>query len=142
VLAISRRGRRDGAIVGAARRGYFDNDVSAFNVQLWAQESLALLLENMVLGMLVHRDFDNVIAKYGDTVNTRKPGTFKSIRKTNADAVTIQNATATNIPVKLNQQIHVSYLIKDGSGALHRSRAVLPGLPVSGESGWASWSDG
>jgi hypothetical protein len=107
-LNISRRGRRNGALL------YKDNSLQAFDVQLWAQESLAILIENMVMGMLVHRDFDNVIAQYGDTVNVRKPGSFQAIRKTNADAVTVQNATATNIPVKLNQQIHVSYLIKDG----------------------------
>jgi hypothetical protein len=93
---------------------HYDNTVDAFNVQLWAQESLSILVENMVMGMLVHRDFDNVIANYGDTVNVRKPGEFNAKRKTNADAVTIQNVTATSIPVKLNQHVHVTYLIKDG----------------------------
>ena len=107
-MNMSRRSIRQGSLLA------YDNSLSAFDVQLWAQEGLAILLENMVMGMLVHRDFDNVIAKYGDTVNVRKPNQFKGIRKTNADAVTVQNASAINIPVKLNQLIHVSYLIKDG----------------------------
>lgn len=111
-MNLSRKGIRAGNLL------YRDNTLDAFNVQLWANESLAILIENMVMGMLVHRDFDNVIAQYGDTVNVRKPGQFKAIRKTNADAVTVQNATATNIPVKLNQQIHVSYLIKDGEESI------------------------
>jgi len=111
---VSRKGIRMGALTNT----YRDNTLDAFNVQLWANESLAILLENMVMGMLVHRDFDNVIQAYGDTVNVRKPGQFKAVRKTNADSVTIQNATATNIPVKLNQQIHVSYLIKDGEESI------------------------
>lgn len=111
-LNLSRRGIIGGGLL------YRDNTLDAFNVQLWANESLAILLENMVMGMLVYRDFDAVIASYGDTVNVRKPGSFKAIRKTNADAVTVQNATALNIPVKLNQQIHVSYLIKDGEESI------------------------
>ena len=109
---VSRKGIRGGGLL------YRDNTLDAFNVQLWANESLAILLENMVMGMLVHRDFDTLIASYGDTVNVRKPGSFVAKRKTNADAVTVQNATAINIPVKLNQQIHVSYLIKDGEESI------------------------
>ena len=112
VAGVSRRSIRNGALLA------YDNSLQAFDVQLWAQESLAILLENMVMGMLVHRDFDPIIARYGDTVNVRKPGEFTAIRKTNADSVTVQNATATNIPVKLNQQIHVSYLIKDGEESI------------------------
>ena len=112
VAGLSRRSIRNGALLA------HDNNLAAFDVQLWAQESLAILLENMVMGWLVHRDFDSIIAKYGDTVNVRKPSEFQAVRKTNADAVTIQNANATNIPVKLNQQIHVSYLIKDGEESI------------------------
>lgn len=112
IVNLSRRGKRRGALLS------YDNTLDAFDVQLWAQESLAILIENMVMGLLVHRDFDSVIASYGDTVNVRKPGAFKGIRKTNADSVTVQNANATNIPVKLNQQVHVSYLIKDGEESI------------------------
>lgn len=118
VHGLSRRGIRNGAMLrgikGASRTSRFDNDLGAFNVALWARESIALLVENMVMASLVHRDFEPLIQRYGNTVNTRKPGTFTSIRKTDVDAVTIQNATATNVPVKLNQLWHVSYLIKDG----------------------------
>ncbi len=108
VINTSKKGIRRGALLA------YDNSLSPFNVQLWAQESLAILLENMVMGMLVHRDFDPLIQKYGDTVNVRKPNELQAKRKTNADSVTVQNVGAVNIPVKLNQQIHVSYLIKDG----------------------------
>jgi hypothetical protein len=104
------------AMIGG--KTFYDNTVDAFNVQLWARTSLAILYENMVMGNLVNRDFEPLFSRFGDTVNTRKPGQFKSKRKTNADAVTIQNATATNIPVKLNQNLHVSYLIKDGEESI------------------------
>ena len=88
--------------------------VDAFTPALWAQESLAILEENMVAGMLVHRDFEPVVASFGDVVNTRRPGQFVGVRKTNADPVTVQNATATNVQVPLNMWIHVSFMIKDG----------------------------
>lgn len=118
-LNISRRAIRNGALIGAARSGvYNDNSVDAFNVQLWAMESLAILTENMVYGSLVHRDFSNEIAAYGNVVNTRKPSEFVAKRKTNNDQVTVQNANATNIPVKLDQQVHVSFLIRDGEESI------------------------
>lgn len=47
-------------------------------------------------------------------VNTRRPGQFVAKRKTDDDSVTVQNATATNVQVPLNQWIHVSFMIKDG----------------------------
>ena len=60
----------------------YDNNLDAFIPELWAQEGLAILEENMVMANLVHRDFENEIAKFGDVVNTRRPGEFKIRRKT------------------------------------------------------------
>src|SRR6266850_1355901 len=90
------------------------NHTQAFVPQFWANESLAILEENMVIGNHVHRDFEPIIANFGDTVNTRRPGEFTAQRKTNADSVTVQDALATNVQVPLNQHVHVSFLIKDG----------------------------
>lgn len=92
----------------------YDNTIQPYIPQLWAEESLAILEENMVIGMLIHRDFEPIVAQFGDTVNTRRPGQFVSNRKTPADPVTVQDATATNVQVPLNQHLHVSFLIKDG----------------------------
>lgn len=80
----------------------------------WANESLAVLIENMVMGNLVHRDFSKEFAQYGDVVNTRRPGTFTAKRKIDSEEVTTQLATSTNVPVKLNQHFHVSFYIHDG----------------------------
>lgn len=93
---------------------FFENNVEVFIPELWANESLAILVENMVAGNLVYRDFENVLQKYGDVVNVSRPGELEAKRKTNADPVVIQDATATNVQVPLNQHIHVSILIKDG----------------------------
>jgi len=92
----------------------YDNTLDAFYPELWAQESLAILEENMVIGMLVHRDFENTLARFGDTVNTRQPAEFTAKRKGVSDDVTIQNVSATNVPVRLNQLVHTSFLLRDG----------------------------
>lgn len=92
----------------------YDNSVTAFTPQYWANESIALLLENMVAVNLVHRDFEPIVANMGDTVNTRKPADLVAYRKTNADNVTVQDVSATNVAVKLDQHLHTSFLIKDG----------------------------
>lgn len=92
----------------------YENDVDAFIPEVWAQESLMILENNMVLGNLVHRDFSDQIANFGDTVNTRKPSKFTMKRKGDSDSVTVQDANATNVPVRLDQHLHTSFLIKDG----------------------------
>lgn len=91
-----------------------DNSLDAFIPELWANESIAILEENMVMARLIHRDFQEQVAKFGDVVNTRKPGEFEGKRKTNADSVTVQDANATNVQVPLDQHLHTSFLIKDG----------------------------
>ncbi|MFA5759608.1 MAG: P22 phage major capsid protein family protein [Clostridia bacterium] len=91
----------------------FDTDDRAWVPERWAQETLALLEENMVASRLVHTDFSEEIQDFGDTVNTRKPGEFEAENKGVNDDVTVQDATAENIAVKLDQHIHVAFLIRD-----------------------------
>jgi len=93
----------------------FVNDLEdAFTPEVWAQEGLMLLENNMVAGNLVHRDFENQIANFGDIVNTRLPANFVGKRKTDADSVTVQDAATPNVAVPLNQHLHTSFLVKDG----------------------------
>jgi hypothetical protein len=92
----------------------FDNTVTAFIPQLWAEEGLALLEENMVAARLVYRDFDPLVAKFGDTVNAARPGTFVAKRKGVNDDITVQDVDTTSTPVVLNQHLHTSFLIRDG----------------------------
>jgi hypothetical protein len=92
----------------------FENDNDALIPEVWAQESLMVLEANMVAANLVHRDFEDEIAAYGDVVNAHRPNTFVAKRKTDADEVTVQDAESVNVPVKLDQHIHVSFTIKDG----------------------------
>jgi hypothetical protein len=95
----------------------YENNLDAYIPELWAQEGLAILEENMVMANLVHRDFENEVAKFGDVVNTRKPGDFKIRRKTDGTPLSQQDATATNVQVPLDQWFYESFVIRDGEGS-------------------------
>jgi hypothetical protein len=91
----------------------FANDNDALIPEMWANESLHLLVENMVMANLVHRDFSSEVASFGDVVNTRRPGQFRTQRKTDNDNVNSQDAIVTNVQVPLNQHHYVSFVLKD-----------------------------
>ena len=90
------------------------NSLDAYIPELWAAESVAILVENMVISNLIHRDFSPMVASFGDIVHTRAPAEFTAVRKVDADDVTVQNAEATDIQVPLNQHFHTSFRIRDG----------------------------
>ena len=69
------------------------------------------------MAQLVHRDFSPEVAEYGDVVNTRRVGTFKSYRKTDTDNVVAQDASATNVQVALNMHNYINFTIKDGEAS-------------------------
>lgn len=94
---------------------FYANSLDPFVPELWANESLAILEENLVMGQLVHRDFSNEIKSFGDVVNTRRPGEFTTNRKgAECEDIVIQDATATSVQVPLDQHPHVSFMICDG----------------------------
>ena len=72
----------------------YANDNDSFIPEIWANESLMILQNQMVMGNLVHRDFSDEVASFGDVVNTRRPNDFTSKRKTDADNVTVQDAVS------------------------------------------------
>lgn len=89
------------------------NNFDAYNPAHWANETVAVLSENMVAANLVHRDFESTFAKKGDTVNTRKPRDFNAVRKAKETNISTQDAIADNIPVVLNQHVYVSFDVND-----------------------------
>lgn len=91
----------------------YANSLDCFIPEIWANEGVAILLENMVASSMVHRDFENELAKHGDIVHTRKPAEFTAKRKIKSDSVTVQDAEATDIQVPLNQHIHTSFTLQD-----------------------------
>jgi hypothetical protein len=96
----------------------FANNLDVFTPTIWAQEAILQLQPNMLIGNLIHRDFENLLANYGDTVNVVKPGTFTMTRKGSPlENVTIQDATASSIQFKLNQNPQVAFMIADSEQA-------------------------
>lgn len=77
--------------------------------EIWARESLMLLQASNVCANLVHRDFDNEVAQVGDTVHTRDPSLFTAESLTNGNAMTVQDPSATDVTVALDQHYHVAF---------------------------------
>jgi hypothetical protein len=92
---------------------YFDNSVDPYIPEWWANETLAILEEQMVASQLVNRDFEKYFNKFGDIVNTRRPREFEAKRKAKGDAVTVQDAIADNVAITLDQWNHVTFTIDD-----------------------------
>jgi len=95
----------------------YENQLDAFVPALWADEGLRMLEANLVMANMVHRDFQNDIAKFGDVVNTRRPGEFKIRRKKDGTTLVQQDAVATNVQVPLDQWFYSSFVIRDGEGS-------------------------
>lgn len=94
---------------------FYGNDTTAFRPEMWAAEAVRLLWENMPWAGVVSRDFDPAIARYGETVHTRRIGTLSAKRKQNdMDTLETGTLTATDIEVKLNQRVYSSFLVGDG----------------------------
>lgn len=92
----------------------YANDTSAYVPEHWANEAVQILYEEMKFGATVHRDFENEIASFGDTVHTRKNAEFTGKRKQNdLDDIEDQDAIANDIEVVLNQRVYVSFLLGD-----------------------------
>lgn len=96
-----------------SNRRFFANDLTAWTPQVWAMESLMILEEQLFAPKLVHRDFEPLVASQGDIVKTRRPNEFEANTKTDADDVTFQDLTATNVNVPLDQHLEVSFKIRD-----------------------------
>jgi hypothetical protein len=96
----------------------YANDNDALVPELWANEGLAILEENMVMANLVNRDFESTISKYGDVVNTRRPGEFHIRRKKDGTNLSLEDASSTNVRVPLDQWFYKAFTIKDGEGTL------------------------
>lgn len=99
------------------KNAFYDNNNSALIPQLWANEGLLILEDNIVAAGLVNRQYDGQVASYGETVNAWRPNDYEARRKTDSDNVTTQDAVTTQIPVTLNQWHHVSFIIKDGEAS-------------------------
>lgn len=89
------------------------NTLTAFVPTIWARKSVAILREKIVMPRLVRVDFSEELAQAGDTVNTRKPAKMTANDVHTVNGVTVQNVSASNIAVTLNQHKDATFRISD-----------------------------
>lgn len=81
--------------------------------EIWARESLMILSKNLVAANLVHRDFQNEVAQYGDLIRTRRPDKLavvdKSADRNFATPMTSASPTATDVTIPLDKHKVVSF---------------------------------
>ncbi len=73
-----------------------------------AKEAIMVLINNMVMAGLVHRNFSNEFAKVGDTITVRKPPTFTS-KLWNGSTIDVQDAKEGSVAVKMDTIMDVSF---------------------------------
>lgn len=111
--------------------------------EIWAMESLLVLRDNLVMAALVHRDFENEVANYGDTVRTRKPqklGVKDFSQQTGTDVnlelLAPENLNAREVTVVLNKHKYTSFIVEDRDASTSikdlRDEFITPAIdPIS-----------
>jgi hypothetical protein len=82
-------------------------------VKLVAADALPALVGNLVMGNLVNRDYEPVLAQAGDTVNIPIAPTLVAYNMAEGDAVQLQNPNVTNAQIVLNTHAEATFQIPD-----------------------------
>ena len=87
-------------------------------VKLVAADALPALVGNLVMGNLVNRDYEPVLAHSGDTVNVPIPPVLVANNIAEGGTVTPQNPNMGNAQIVLNTHAEASFQIPDVTKAL------------------------
>ena len=87
-------------------------------VKLVAHEALPALVGNLVMGNLVSRDYEPVLAQAGDTINVPIPPAMVANNIAEGGSVTTQNPNVGNAQIVLNTHVEASFQIPDVTRAL------------------------
>src|SRR6266852_498499 len=82
-------------------------------VKLVAVDALPALMANLVMGNLVNRDYEPMLAQAGDTVNVPIPPTLVANNLAEGGTVTTQNPNLGNAQIVLNTHAEATFLIPD-----------------------------
>lgn len=82
-------------------------------VKLVAADALPALVGNLVMGNLVNRDFEPVLAQAGDTVNVPIPPTLVANNIAEGGSVQTQNPNLQSAPIVLNTHAEATFQIPD-----------------------------
>ena len=95
-----------------ANGGFVDNTSAAtFIPEIWSDEVVAAYQKNLVLANLVKKI--SMTGKKGDTLHIPKPVRGDAHAKAENTAVTVQNATESEVQVTINKHFEYSRLIED-----------------------------
>src|SRR5712691_11591233 len=78
-----------------------------------AADALPALIGNLVMGNLVNRDYEPVLAQAGDTVNIPIPPTMTVNNIAEGGTVTTQNPSLANAQIVLNTHTEATFQIPD-----------------------------
>src|SRR5436853_6189825 len=82
-------------------------------VKLVAADALPALVGNLVMGNLVNRDYEPVLAQAGDTVNIPIAPTLVANNLVEGNTVQLQNPNVGNAQIVLNTHAEATFLIPD-----------------------------
>jgi len=82
-------------------------------VKLVAADALPVLVGNLVMGNLVNRDYEPVLANAGDTINVPIPPTMVANNIAEGNPVTPQNPNLGNAQIVLNTHAEATFQIPD-----------------------------
>src|SRR5580692_8276289 len=89
------------------------NNVASAIVKLVAADALPVLLGNLVMGNLVNRDYEPVLANTGDTVNIPIPPIMVANNIAEGGTVQPQNPSLGNAQIVLNSHVEATFQIPD-----------------------------
>src|SRR2546426_9101806 len=95
--------------MGAITSGNIANAI----VKLVAADALPVLVGNLVMGNLVNRDYEPVLAQAGDTVNVPVPPTMVAYNIAEGGTVQTQNPSLGNAQIVLNTHAEATFQIPD-----------------------------
>jgi len=88
-------------------------NVASAIVKLVAADALPTLVGNLVMGNLVNRDYEPVLAQHGDTVNVPIPPQMAANNLAEGGTVQLQNPNLGNAQIVLNTHVESSFQIPD-----------------------------
>ncbi len=88
-------------------------NVASAIVKLVAADALPALMSNLVMGNLVNRDYEPVLANSGDTVNVPIPPTLVANNIAEGGTVQTQNPNLGNAQIVLNSHVEATFQIPD-----------------------------
>ena len=95
-------------------------------VKLVAADALPALVGNLVMGNLVNRDYEPVLAQAGDTVNIPIAPTLVANNLVEGNAVQLQNPNVGNAQIVLNTHAEIPDLRVLGDRSCSRQRLRQP----------------